>query len=304
MKFITLSFLFILIAVTNASAFDDPYRVETFSVHNGGTLTVRTSGGSITVVGTTRNEARVEMFVRKNGRNLRPSDTELSNVTITIRKDGNDVFAIAERKSGVGNIWSGYNNESVSFTVYVPASYSTTLGTSGGRIRLTAVSGSHNVRTSGGTLEFENISGEVTGRTSGGAISADKIRGTFDVATSGGSIRLNDIDGDITIKTSGGAINIANARGRLDGSTSGGSINASFSEVTGPIDLGTSGGSVSITLPRNLGFNLDARGTRVVADNLAFNGSTDRNRMNGTVHGGGVLVRLRTSSGTVRIMTE
>lgn len=304
MKTISTLLLLLFITAASATAMDDPYRVETFPVQSGGTLTVRTSGGSISVAGTTRNEARVEMIVRKNGRILSPSDTDLSNYTITIRKEGNDIIAMAERKSSVGNIWSGYNNESISFVVRVPAAYSTKLGTSGGSIRVSNLVGSHSVNTSGGSLTFENLSGEIQGRTSGGSIDAEGIRGDFDVATSGGSIRVSDAEGAMSLRTSGGSIRIQNAKGSVDGSTSGGSINATFSEVTGPIDLGTSGGSVTVTLPRDLNFDLDARGSRVTANDFSFNGRTERNRMTGTVNGGGVPVRLRTSAGTVRITAE
>lgn len=304
MKSIQLLFLLLFAAITTASAKDDPYRVETFSVTNGGTVTVRTSGGSISVTGTTGNEARVEMTVRKNGRVLTPSDTDLSNYTITIRKDGNNILASAERKSGSGNIWSGYNNESVSFTVFVPAAYSSNLNTSGGSIRVSNLTGTQRVNTSGGSLTFENLSGDIRGRTSGGSIEAEGVRGPFDVSTSGGSIRIKDADGAMVVKTSGGSIRIENARGSVSGHTSGGSITAEFITVTGPIDLGTSGGSVSVTLPETLGFDLDARGGRVVTSDLAFRGTTDTNRMSGSVNGGGVSVRLRTSAGTLRISTQ
>lgn len=303
---ILLHTLFLLmIATAPASALDDPYRVDTLPVRSGGTLTVHTSGGSITVTGTSKNEARVEMTVRRNGNVLGSGETDLSDWNITIRKDGNDVIALAERKnSGSGNIWTGYNNLSISFTVYVPNTYSTKLSTRGGRIRVSDVSGMHDVKTSGGSLDFKNLTGETHGRTSGGSINASGINGVFDVATSGGSIRVEDIEGMVTMKTSGGSIRIENARGSFDASTSGGSINASFTEVTGPIDMSTSGGSVTVSVPRDLGFNLDARGNRVVADNVDFNGRSERDRMNGRVNGGGVPIRLRTSSGTVRLTTE
>jgi DUF4097 and DUF4098 domain-containing protein YvlB len=205
------------------------------------------------------------MIVRKNGRVLDPSDTDLSNYTITIRKEGNNVIAMAERKSNVGNIWSGFNNESISFSVFVPTAYSTKLGTSGGSIH------------------------------------AQGIRGDVDVSTSGGSIRLSDVDGEMSLRTSGGSIRIEDSKGSVDGSTSGGSISANFAMVTGPIELSTSGGSVSVTIPEGVGFNLDARGSRVVADDLSLNGRYDRDRISGTVNGGGIPIRLRTSAGTIRI---
>jgi hypothetical protein len=301
MNTIHITLLLLFVAITSASAANDPYRIETFSVRTGGTVTVRTSGGSISVIGTTKNEGRVEMTVRKNGRVLSPSETDLSNFTIFIRQEGNNIVATAERRSGSGNIWSGYNNESVSFTVFVPAGYSSDLGTSGGSIRVSNLTGTQRVTTSGGSLTFENVSGEIHGRTSGGSITADGIRGPFDVSTSGGSIRVRDVEGAMSLRTSGGSIRIENARGRVSGHTSGGSINASFLEVTGPIDMSTSGGSVTVSLPRDVGFNLDARGNRVVADDVSFSGRTERDRMTGAVNGGGVKVHLRTTAGTIRI---
>lgn len=299
----TLSTLLLILVATASGSFANgtPYRVETFPARNGGHLVVQTSGGSITVTGTTKNEARVEMHVSRNGRTLTPSDTDLKNFTITIRQDGNTVTAVAERRSGSGNIWSGYNNESISFTVYVPASTSTKLSTSGGRVRLSDVAGTHNVKTSGGSLDFVNITGTVDGRTSGGSINAEGIRGSVDVATSGGSITMKDVDGDMELKTSGGSIRIQNSSGSVVGHTSGGSINASLNQVTGSVDLSTSGGSVTVSLPKNLGYDLDARGNRVVAETGSFSGRSDRDRMTGSVNGGGVSVRLRTSAGTIRI---
>lgn len=299
------SLFLLVVAAPSASAVDEPYRVDTFPVRSGGTLTVQTSGGSITVTGTNKNEARVEMIVRRNGSIVRAGDADLSDWRISIRKDGNNVIAIAERKNtSSGNIWTGYNNLSISFAVQVPNTYSTKLGTSGGAIRMSNLSGMHEAKTSGGSLDFDKMSGEITGRTSGGSINADGINGTFDVATSGGSIRVDDIEGKVTLNTSGGSIRIDNARGSFDASTSGGSITATLIKVTGPIDLSTSGGSVTVSVPRDLGFNLDARGNRVVADDVSFNGRTERDRMSGTVNGGGVPIRLRTSAGTVRITTE
>lgn len=244
------------------------------------------------------------MYVRKNGRYLSERDTDLSNYQITIEKSGNNVIAKAERKSsGIGNLWN-MNDESISFTVYVPSSYSTQLGTSGGRISLSNLVGSQRARTSGGSLSFENLSGSVNGRTSGGSISASKIDGTFDVATSGGSIRVDDVTGEATMKTSGGSINIKNGRGQFDASTSGGSITANFLQVTGSLTLGTSGGSINVRLPRNLSFHLDARANRVNANDLSFSGRSEHNRMLGNVNGGGIPVRLRTSSGSVTITTD
>ncbi len=68
---------------------DEPYRIETFDVNGPGTLDVNTSGGHIQVEGSSSNTVRVEMYVRKNGRDLLPEDTDLEDWDMEISQSGN-----------------------------------------------------------------------------------------------------------------------------------------------------------------------------------------------------------------------
>lgn len=283
---------------------DEPYSVTEFPVGSTGHLEVSTSGGHILVVGTRDDVAKVEMHVRKNGRNLTPADTDLAGYTITIEKRGNTLVAKAERTRSVGNIWDGYNSASISFTVYVPRGFTSSLRTSGGRIGISDMDADQDARTSGGSMSLENIRAKVDARTSGGSITINDVNGKLSASTSGGSIRANGVSGEVDLSTSGGSINIDNAMGRIHASTSGGSIRATISEVSESLRLSTSGGSVIVTLPASQGFDIDARGSRVESDLSRFNGSNERGRMSGTVNGGGIPVRLTTSAGTVRISYE
>lgn len=283
---------------------DEPYRVEEFNVRATGTLTVQTSGGNILVMGTSESTARVEMHVRKSGRNLTPRDTDLSNFDITIEANGSNIIAKAQRNSRGGNIWSGYNNESISFTVYVPTGYSTDLRTSGGRIGLSNLSGKQELRTSGGSINMETLTGDVIAKTSGGTITIAGVHGMLDASTSGGTIRATDVTGDVSLKTSGGSIRVEDARGKLNAETSGGSINATILEAEGTINLATSGGSITVQLPETQGYDIEARGNRVNMDDVSFSGRSERDRLSGTINGGGIPVRLRTSGGSVNIQYQ
>lgn len=283
---------------------DDPYSITRFDVSDTGHLDVQTSGGHILVVGTDERVARVEMHVRKNGRNLTKADTDLTGFDIVIEKQGQTLVAKAERSTRIGNLLDGLSSTSISFTVYVPRGFTSNVRTSGGRIGIQNMISDQVARTSGGSMSMENIRGLVDARTSGGAITIKDVYGNLRASTSGGSIQANGMSGEIDLSTSGGGINIDNAMGRIHASTSGGGIIAKVSEVSGSLRLSTSGGSLNVTLPASQGFDIDARGSRVVSDMSRFNGSNERGRMSGTVNGGGIPVRLTTSAGTVRISYE
>lgn len=309
MKSITLLLLSLLVSASAIRADeksisflgDDPYLVKTFTVPFSGHLEVSTVGGHVLVVGSNEPVARVEMHVRKNGRNLTPDDTDLSAYRITIEKSGNTLIAKAERNGRIGNFWNGHSNESISFTVYVPAAFSSSLSTSGGRIGIRNMTAEQTARTSGGSISLENLRGDINVATSGGSISVTTVHGILKATTSGGSIRAKDVAGELELSTSGGSITISEAKGRINARTTGGSINAVLDEVSGDLKLATTGGSINVTLPSSQGFDIDARGHRVESADARFSGTNEHGRLSGSVNGGGIPVKLVTSGGSVRI---
>lgn len=289
--------LTILTLGSSESTAQDAYRTETFSVNDDVRIEVRTSGGSIEVVGDDTDEVRVEMYVRDRGRIVMPEDDDLSEYKITIEKRGNTVIAEAERERKRGN-WRG---PSISFKVYGPVRATADVRTSGGSIELYNMIGDQNARTSGGSITVEQIGGNVELRTSGGSITIDDVEGAVGARTSGGRIRADNVSGGITARTSGGSITLESVSGDVEARTSGGSINAEVGTPDRIIDLRTSGGSINITVPGDLGYDLDLRGNRVRADLNNFQGEYDRNDVEGTLNGGGIRIEARTSGGTVTL---
>jgi len=291
-------FLFIFSVQVKANSADTPYLTKTFNLSTG-ELYVSTSGGSIKVEGGSGNTVKVEMYVRSS----KHSDEKIKEMLedeyeIKIGQTGSRVEATAKR---LGSGWN-WNGISISFVVYTPKNFACELNTSGGSLNLSGVSGSRqSMKTSGGSIHAENISGELDVDTSGGSIHIDELNGNLKANTSGGSINLSEIRGDIDAHTSGGGINIEDVQGYVSATTSGGSITANISKLEKQLVLKTSGGSVNATIPQGLGLNLDLRGNRVNTSLNNFSGESKSDRVRGTVNGGGILVELATSGGSVNL---
>jgi DUF4097 and DUF4098 domain-containing protein YvlB len=319
---------------------EKPYMTKDFSEPSLSALQVRTSGGSISVTGNRSSGVRVEMYVQANNWNDRDvSDEEiderLKGYDLVVRREGNAVVASAQPKDRTAMNWK--KGISISFRVHTPATFTTDLKTSGGSIRLSSLAGEQNFTTSGGSIKLRDLMGKIQGKTSGGSIEAincsdevelttsggsikaERMMGKVNLKTSGGSISLNDLNGSIVAATSGGGIRADNIKGELDASTSGGSIRmqnlaasvrartsagsieADFDRLGEYLTLSTSAGSVRVNMPLNKGVDLDLRGNRVSIPLENFKGNQEKDRVQGSLNGGGVPVRLTASSGSVYV---
>ena len=282
----------------------DPFWTKEFQVGEASKLEVRTSGGNITVSSHEGNQLRVEMLVSVNGRSVDSSDAKaekvLEDYKINISQTGNMVSAVAERRSSSGWLF-GSNNASISFRVYVPQATSTHLNTSGGSITLEGVTGPQDIRTSGGNLMVKNVNGNMVAKTSGGTIRVENYQGDLEAKTSGGSIKMDNAKGKLLVATSGGSIKLNEVAGAIDAHTSGGSIQANILELNNELRLNTSGGSIDATVPAGLGLNLDLKGNRVETVLTNFDGEVEKDKIKGSINGGGIPVKLSTSGGTVNL---
>jgi len=319
---------------------DKPYFTKDFSENYLEAIKVQTSGGSISVKGDDKRGVTVEMYVRANdwkGGNASDEEIEdrLKQYDITIRREGNMVVAIAEPRDRNGMNWK--KDLSIAFKVYTPRNFDTDLRTSGGSIRLASLNGEQNFTTSGGSIDINDLKGNIKGRTSGGSIEATNCSDNVDLVTSGGSIKAESMVGNIRLITSGGSISLADLNGKITATTSGGgvradgiqgdletktsggsirmknlaasvrastsagSIEADFDRLGDYVSLSTSAGSVRVNMPLNKGLDLDLRGNRVSIDLKNFDGRMDKDRVQGSLNGGGIPVKLTASSGSVYV---
>ena len=304
---------------------------------------VKTSGGSITVVGGNQTDTRVEVYVnqnRSNGTLTREEIQKRLEADYDVTLDASNGKLIATAKPKERNMdWKRALN--ISFKVFVPQHVSTDLTTSGGNIQLTNIAGEQRFTTSGGDLQIERVSGKTKGTTSGGNIHlknskdnmdlttsggdiiATDCTGNLHLATSGGTLRLTNLSGVVQASTSGGDVNGANITGELSARTSGGDVN--LSDLACSLETSTSGGSLAVAvrkpgkyirlnnsggditlrLPKNTSADLDLQADRVNVGKLeAFNGTIEKDEVKGKLNGGGVRITADAGSGDVSLTVQ
>ena len=139
--------------------------------------------------------------------------------------------------------------------------------------------------------------------TAGGSIKIHDLTGDIDAHTSGGSIKVGSVQGRVKLDTSGGSISTEAIHGPLNAHTSGGSIDVTIAEqLTEDAVLDTSGGSISAHIVEDAQIDIDAStsGGRVRTD-FDVDGRIKKRSIRGEINGGGPLLKLRTSGGSISI---
>ena len=179
--------------------------------------------------------------------------------------------------------------------------------TSGGNINLKAFESDAALQTSGGSITLEGGTGDVKAKTSGGNIQVIDVVGAVNGQTTGGNVTLRRCKGGADVKTAGGSIEVEND-GPVLAKTSGGSIRCQLQETLSSqnllLDLETTGGSVNVSLAPDIAATVEARvlGGSVttefpVTTEMAGAGKPDQ--LQGTINGGGPLLRLFSVGGNV-----
>ncbi len=325
MKLIRYLSLFLL-AVASASALTEEKVDQKRDVTPGGKLVVDVDFGTIDVTGGDTKQVIVNAERKISGASEAKEKEFLEAAPITVTQEGNTVTVRARRPKGTGgwlSSWGGSWNTEARYTITVPAKFNAQLDTSGGKILVSNLTGEVRANTSGGTLKFTKIQGPLKGDTSGGSINATDCDGEIQIETSGGKIEVGGGSGSLTASTSGGSIAVSNfggsakvetsggnlrfdnVRGSLNGETSGGSIAALLAApVPGDVRLETSAGRIEVSVPADAALNLDASTSmgRVTSDlPVTVQGKQERDRLKGTINGGGKLLVLRTSAGGISV---
>lgn len=318
----------LLLALTSCNSYagenQTPTITKTFDLDQPGTLNSKSSGGGIKVQTHDQKKVVVNVFIRKNGNLLGPSDPLVEEVLedfdLEIEKNGTTFNANVNRISQ----FKAWNNVGISLMILVPEEISCNLSSSGGGLKISGVSGTHNFSSSGGGVKLENVSGTTKARSSGGGVHATNHNGDVDLSSSGGGVSLDEGTGSVTAHSSGGGVHLKNIHGDVNASSSGGGV--SVSGECGYVKAKSSGGSVRINISNlskelylqssgggvdaailngdDLGLDLDLSSDRVNIDLHNFSGRSEKDRVKGTMNGGGIPVYVRASGGNINVRFE
>jgi hypothetical protein len=176
--------------------------------------------------------------------------------------------------------------------------------TGSGSLRLSRIGGETQCRTGSGGIELDDIKGGVRASTGSGQIRATRIAGSFFGHTGSGGIEAEQIaGGDAEVDTGSGSITLRGVRGKLQAHTGSGTITAD-GEMTGDWRLRSGSGSVRLRLPQQAAFDLDAHagsGSIHTDHPILVEGTLSRRELRGRVRGGGPVLEVSTSSGSIEI---
>jgi hypothetical protein len=244
----------------------------------------------------------------------------LEDFDFEIVKNGTVITAKVKRKANF-NVW---NNVGISLTIITPHEMSCDVSSSGGGLKISGVSGTHNFTSSGGGIKLENITGNTEARSSGGGVHATNQKGDVRLSSSGGGVSLKEATGNVFAHSSGGGVHLQNIHGDVEATSSGGGVSVSgkaeyvkakssggsvrinISNLSKELYLQSSGGGVDAVIQNgdDLGLDLDLSSDRVNIDLHNFSGRSEKDRVKGIMNGGGIPVYMRASGGSVNVRFE
>jgi DUF4097 and DUF4098 domain-containing protein YvlB len=326
----TLLTILLLVSLTSFTAFatSEENIHETRAAKPGGKLVVNVDFGSIEVTPGDNDKVVIDAHRKVDMSSKQEEQEYLAAAPITITTEADKVIlrAIHKHESLGKQLWRmlGHSRTEGRYAIKVPASFNLDLDTSGGDVSASGVTGNVKVDTSGGDLKFTQIHGDIHADTSGGNITAKDCdgktdldtsggrievtggRGNLKVDTSGGNVTVLNRVGDTKVDSSGGKLRLGNISGKLNAETSGGSVSAILSNpVVGDVRLETSGGSITVLTPPNAALTIDAETSAggIRSDLPISRMSADNDSLKGTLNGGGTKLVLRSSAGSIEIVS-
>ncbi|HUS18330.1 MAG TPA: DUF4097 family beta strand repeat-containing protein [Terriglobales bacterium] len=178
------------------------------------------------------------------------------------------------------------------------------LSTGSGNVTAKQIGDETRISTGSGEIRVDNVKGRVYASAGSGNVQAHGIAGGFYGETGSGDISYEQTaPGSVTAKTGSGNIRLRNVIGGVEAHTGSGDIEAD-GDVKSDWQAGSGSGNINLRLPKDAAFNLDARsssGSVTVDHPVTTQGAMKRNRIQGKVGAGGMLVSLESGSGDIHI---
>ncbi len=272
---------------------------ESHAMEPGGRISVESLNGAVEIQGWDQDEVDI------SGRKYAASQEMLDALDVDIVASDDSVRIRVIEPSG------RRGNRGASFTIRVPREIEIELvETSNGRVRMEDVDGNARLRTSNGGVRISNVTGDIEARSSNGPIELAQYSGSANLRTSNGAITAEGIRGYLEAETSNGSINARvedlDSGRPLRLRSSNGSLTLTLDEVpTTDIIATTSNASITVRAPAELAARLQADTSNASVssdfDVTEEAGSNRKNRLIGTIAGGGSLIDLDTSNASIRL---
>ncbi|MCW5851285.1 MAG: DUF4097 family beta strand repeat protein [Anaerolineae bacterium] len=228
---------------------------------------------------------QVEATKRATGPN---AQARLNEIQLEMNRVSEDSVQLGYRRTRPFSVFN-LGGASVDFVVTVPSGTTVDIETSNGETVVDGVRSTVTIKADNGPVTVRNIDGAVSITASNGRVTATTTRGRLTVQTDNGAVEMQEVQVDnLRVRTSNGPV----------------TFNGSLGE--GTHEIRTSNGPVTVRVSPDQRLKLD-----VQTDNGGINNrlqltqmQSARNRLSGTLNGGGSTLTVRTNNGGVTLETR
>ncbi|MEN3368367.1 MAG: hypothetical protein V7609_510 [Verrucomicrobiota bacterium] len=193
----------------------------------------------------------------------------------------------------------------LNFKLHMPRKFNLDLRT-GGNVGIDDVDGTVRASTTAGYLALGNVTGPATATSKGGSLKIGNIGGDLETRSEGGSTTIGKVGGRVVSVTEGGSLSIKEAVGAIDATVNAGSVTAYMpNSPRSDCRITANAGGIDLRLGESVAVTIDAACTAgtVMSDFkiAAKKGGSNRNELKGDMNGGGPLLVLRATKGSIHL---
>ena len=270
-----------------------------YNLKPGGKISVDNFNGPVEIMSWEKDSVQI------TGTKYAGREETLKDLRIETKADDNSVEIRTVRP------YDRHGNMGAKYFIRVPRQVELErIHSSNGQIRVEDIQGNARLETSNGAIRVRKLSGQLEAKTSNGAIEGGDLETTATLRTSNGTIRLDHVRGALEAVTSNGGIHLGMftpaAQQALRFETSNGGIDVALEKFNNnEIRASTSNGSITLRVPATLNAQLRASASHssITSElDVMHRGTISRDHLEGDVNGGGPLIQLTTSNGSIRIL--
>ncbi len=266
---------------------------KSFSVKEGGTLSLDLDRGSIVIRSSSESTVFVEVVRIVAADDKEEAKRMLEDHQLEILKKGNDVVMRSRfDQDGIGwKKWRDHDRVKLKVLVRVPSRYNVDFTTGAGNVYAEAVDGRVEGTTGAGNVEIGRVSGQVRITSGTGNVDIAGASGPVEVVTGAGNITIGDVGGEVVANTGAG------------------NIEARISEQpSNRSRLETGAGNVTVYLADHVGMDVHAETGIGSADcefGLKVSGKfLSGKSFKGSVNGGGPVLTMHAGAGSVSLKRQ
>jgi hypothetical protein len=234
-----------------------------------------------------------------------PEEVEALQNKISIEMSQADNTVKVTVKFADGGNQADHDKIRLNFKVAIPRKFNLDMRTGGGA-RVADIDGTVKVSALGGALRVANINGSLTAASKGGSLTIGNVSGDLDARCEGGTTTVGQVGGRVVAIAEGGSVWIKEAGEAIDMTANGGSVTAYLTKSPGSDSkITANAGGIDLRLAESVAVTIDAACSNgsVMSD---FNvtskkGATNSNQLKGDINGGGRILTLRASAGSIHL---